>query len=94
MTSLSNNSNSQDPPSNCQEPPSNSQEPNIVKNNISIIIIYSLSLATALGFNDLILSIFNSFAYDKAIIGKTIYFVVIFSITIFLCFYLKINTTI
>lgn len=63
---------------------------NNIKENITFIILYAFSLTTALGFNDLILTIFNSFRWTHAkIIGKTIYFIIMFIITIGLSYYLK-----
>jgi hypothetical protein len=67
--------------------------PNNVKNNITSVLLYALSLATALGFNDLILSIFNSFKWTSAhILEKTTYVVIMFGITIGIAYYL--NSTI
>ena len=60
-----------------------------IKQNIGEIVLYCLSLATALGFNELILTIFNSFKYTQNIISKTTYVVLLFGITIFLAYYLK-----
>jgi hypothetical protein len=62
-----------------------------IKNNITSILLYALSLATALGFNDLILTIFDSFKWTH-IIAKTTYIVIMFSVTIGLAYYL--NSTI
>lgn len=63
---------------------------NNIKDNITSIILYALSLATALGFNDLILTIFDSFKWTNTrIITKTTYVVIMFGITISLAFYLK-----
>jgi hypothetical protein len=66
-----------------------SPEPNNIKENIGSILLYSLSLATALGFNDLILTIFGSFKYTGHIIAKTTYVVIIFGMTILFAYYLK-----
>ena len=63
-----------------------------IKDNISTILLYALSLAAALGFNDLILTIFDSFNWTAHIIAKTIYVVIMFGITIGLAYYM--NSTI
>ena len=61
-----------------------------VKNNITYILLYSFSLATALGFNNLILSIFSQFKWgNKRLIFKTLYVTIMFTITIGLAYYLK-----
>lgn len=61
-----------------------------IKNNITSILLYALSLATALGFNDLVLNIFDSFKWTNAhIIAKTTYVVTMFGLTIGLAYYLK-----
>ena len=62
---------------------------NNIKQNIGSILLYSLSLATALGFNDLILTIFDSFKYTGHIMAKTTYVVIIFGMTILFAYYLK-----
>lgn len=60
--------------------------------NIASFLIYALSLATALGFNDLVLTIFDSFSKTKShIIGKTIYVVLMFIITIAIAHYMGTN---
>ena len=63
-----------------------------VKNNIIIIILYSLSLTAALGFNDLILTIFNNFKWTKSITAKIVYVSIISFITIIVAYYF--NSTI
>ena len=60
-----------------------------INKNINIILLYSLSLATALGFNELIVSIFSSFNSSSHIIAKAIYVVIIFGITIMFSYYVK-----
>ena len=65
--------------------------PSNVDRNIKSILIYSLSLATVLGFNDLILSIFNGFKWKTNVIAKIIYFVIMLSITIVLAYYFNSN---
>jgi hypothetical protein len=62
-----------------------------VRSNISSILLYSFSLATALGFNDLMLTIFSSFKYTAHIIAKTTYVVIMFGITIGLAYYFNSN---
>ena len=63
-----------------------------IKDNIITILLYSLSLATALGFNDLVLNIFDSFKWTAHILAKTTYVVIMFSVTIGLAYYM--NSTI
>jgi len=62
---------------------------NNIKDNITSILLYALLVATALGFNDLMLTIFASFKWTTRIIAKTVYVVIMFSITISLAYYLK-----
>lgn len=52
-----------------------------ILSNVKYIIFYALSLSVALGFNDLVVTIFNSFPHNH-IINKTIYVVIMFGITI------------
>jgi hypothetical protein len=59
-----------------------------VKNNVYHILFYSLCLAVALGFNDLITTMFDSFPNNKHIIAKTIYVVIMFGTTIITAYYL------
>lgn len=49
----------------------------------------SLSLAIALGFNDLILTIFDSFNFTTHILTKTTYVMIMFTVTITLAYYLN-----
>jgi hypothetical protein len=52
--------------------------------NITIfktILVYSLSLSVALGFNDLIITIFNKFNKKNDILSKIIYVLIVFIIT-------------
>ena len=62
-----------------------------IKDNITSVILYALSLATALGFNDLILTIFDSFKWTAHVLAKTTYVVIMFGITIGLAYYLNSN---
>ena len=66
--------------------------PNNVKNNVIIIILYGLSLTAALGFNDLILTIFNNFKWTQSITAKIVYVSTITVITIIVAYYF--NSTI
>ena len=67
-------------------------KPNNVKNNVIIIILYGLSLTAALGFNDLILTIFNNFKWTQSITAKIVYVSTITVITIIVAYYF--NSTI
>lgn len=68
------------------------KDKNNLKDNIVSILIYSMSLATALGFNDLVLNIFDSFKWTGHILAKTTYVVIMFITTIGLAYYM--NSTI
>jgi hypothetical protein len=60
---------------------------NNVKQNIQNILLYALSLATALGLNDLVLTIFDSFQLDNHIIAKSTYFIIMLGVTVVLAYY-------
>jgi hypothetical protein len=62
-----------------------------VKNNIATVMLYALSLTTVLGFRDLIIYIFNSFEWTGSVLANTTYIVIMFSVTIWLAYYLKAN---
>ena len=64
------------------------EEQNNILVNTKYILLYSLSLAAALGFNALILSIFDTFSGSKHIIPKSIYVVIMFIITLWVAYYL------
>jgi len=49
----------------------------ILRTNITSVIMYCLSMTTALAFNDLITSTFDSYANTKHIIVKTNFIVLI-----------------
>jgi hypothetical protein len=63
------------------------EDKKVIINNIKTIIIYALSLSVAMGFNDLIMTIFNSFP-NKHIIAKTTYVVILFGITLLVAYWL------
>jgi hypothetical protein len=60
---------------------------NLILSNTKSILLYSLSLAAAFGFNDLILTIFSTFSWNNHIIAKAIYVVIMFIITLWIAFY-------
>lgn len=64
------------------------QQDNILA-NIRTITLYSLSLAVAMGFNNLITSVFDSFPYSEHIISKTTYVVILFGATVFASYWLS-----
>jgi hypothetical protein len=65
------------------------EEKNYMSINTKQIIIYALSLAAALGFNSLIVSIFKSFDLaESQIIAQTIYVVIMFTLTLIIANYL------
>lgn len=57
--------------------------------NIKSIVLYALSLSVALGFNDLIISVFDSFPHTHHIISKTTYVIIMFGITLFAAYWLS-----
>jgi|TARA_B110000259_G_scaffold49886_1_gene58554 hypothetical protein len=63
----------------------------ILRTNITSVIMYCLSMTTALAFNDLITSTFDSYVNTKHIIVKTNFVVILFGITIFMAVYLNSN---
>ena len=56
--------------------------------NVQSILIYVLSFSVALGFNELITSIFDSFPGSKHIVAKTTYVVVMFGITLLAAYWI------
>ena len=60
----------------------------ILKHNITSVIMYALSMSTALAFNDLI-TIFDSYNKTKHVIVKTTYLIALFGFTIYLAVYLN-----
>jgi hypothetical protein len=50
--------------------------------NIRSTVLYALSFSVALGFNDVVLTIFDSFTYSQHIIAKTTYVVILFGLTL------------
>ena len=61
---------------------------NIIRENIKTVVIYALSFSVALGFNNLITSIFNNFYETQHIISKTTYVVILFGITLLTAYWL------
>lgn len=59
-----------------------------VQTNINSFLLYSLGAATALGFNDLVSSVFASFHFRNVYISKAIYFIIMFSLTIGIAYYM------
>jgi hypothetical protein len=53
-----------------------------IMTNIRSILFYSMSLSVALGFNDLVLTVFDSFPDTQHIISKTIYVIIMFGLTL------------
>ena len=59
-----------------------------VLDNIIIVFLYSLAMATALSFDKVFKAIFESFSWDGTyIISKTIYFMLLLTLTIVLAYY-------
>ena len=64
------------------------EDKKIILTSIRSVLIYALSLSVALGFNDLIKTIFNSFPNNQHIIAKTTYVVIMFGITLSIAYWL------
>ena len=62
-------------------------ENNNVMLNAKSILLSALSLSVALGFNDLITSIFSIFQNQQYIISQATYVLIMFGITIFIAQY-------
>jgi hypothetical protein len=60
----------------------------IILTNVNLLIINALSFSVALGFNDLITSIFNSFPGSNHILKKAIYVLILFIITIIVAYWI------
>ena len=60
----------------------------IILTNVNLVIINALSFSVALGFNELITTIFNSFPGKNHIFKKTIYVIIMFVFTLILAFWL------
>jgi hypothetical protein len=62
-----------------------------IKHNITAMLINSLCLVTALGFNELMLTIFNRFKRSNLMISQLIYVLFMFFSTIGLAYYFRSN---
>lgn len=64
---------------------------NPTKNNLVAILLYSASIAAALGFNDLILTLFDRYKLKGAneIMIKAIYVVLMFAVALALAYFSK-----
>ena len=60
-----------------------------IMTNVNSILLYSLSMVVALGLNDLVTSIFNSFPNTQHIIAKVTYVVIMFGLTLLAVYYLS-----
>ncbi len=60
----------------------------IIITNVNLVLINALSFSVALGFNELVTSIFNSFPGSNHILRKTIYVLIMFIITIILAYWI------
>lgn len=56
--------------------------------NIQSVLLYALSVIVALGLNDIVTNIFDSFPDTQHIVSKTIYVVIMFGFTIMTAYYL------
>lgn len=65
----------------------NKQDKKAILSNIRTVVVAALSLSVALGFNDLVETIFNSFPNSHHIISKTTYLVIMFGITLLVAFW-------
>jgi len=64
------------------------EDKKVILSNIKAVLLAALSLSVALGFNDLVKTIFNSFPNSHHIISKTTYLVTMFGITLLVAFWL------
>ena len=64
------------------------EDKKILITNLRTVLISALSVSVALGFNDLIMTIFNSFPNSQHIIAKTTYLVIMIGITLLASFFL------
>ena len=60
----------------------------IILTNVNLVLINALSFSVALGFNELVTSIFSTFPGSNHIFKKTIYVLTMFIITIILAFWI------
>jgi hypothetical protein len=60
----------------------------IILTNVNLLIINALSFSVALGFNELITSIFDSFPGGNHIFKKAIYVLILFIISIILAYWI------
>lgn len=65
----------------------------VILNNIKYILFYALSLSVALGFNDLVITIFNGFPSSHHIISKTTYIIIMFGLTLLTAYWFSNFTT-
>ena len=65
----------------------NKEDKKVILSNIKGVLLSALSLSVALGFNDLVKTIFNSFPNSNHIISKTTYLVIMFGITLLVAFW-------
>lgn len=64
------------------------EDKKILITNLRTVLISALSVSVALGFNDLIMTIFNSFPNSQHIIAKTTYLVIMIGITLLASYFL------
>ena len=65
----------------------NKEDKKAILSNIRTVVVAALSLSVALGFNDLVETIFNSFPNSHHIISKTTYLVIMFGLTLLVAFW-------
>ena len=66
---------------------------NVVRENIQTVVLYALSFCIALGFNNVITSIFNSFYETQHIISKTTYVVILFGLSLLAAYWFSRQNT-
>lgn len=57
--------------------------------NVKSVILYSLSLAVALGFNEIMTTIFSSFGNNQHVIAKCVYVMTLFALSIMASYWLS-----
>ena len=70
-----------------------SDDNNVVRENIQTVVLYALSFCIALGFNNVVTSIFNSFYETQHIISKTTYVVILFGLSLLAAYWFSQQNT-
>ena len=60
-----------------------------ISDTMKTVLMYALSVVTALGLNDLVTTIFDNFSNTQHVITKTTYVVIMFGATLATAYYLS-----